>query len=420
MKSGSNGLKRLTKIGIEGDFPIVLHIDEDCLPISEKELTDLLEENNPVTFTGQRTPIYELPGGLGLYLRAKGFDYRASVYPEIKEYVLDNHEMLTIERAKELGLAMGNFKRPFAKRFKESSGHFQRQVPQPDGSFKKQWTSPRPYAAMTLDRAVNEYEQTVWARENGFNVDIALGYAEFPGLNFKANGKKVKCGGFLALIPTAFDLRFIEILYHLPHSEEIQKIYGVYGKETDNILLYFIKSVGSALSSWHKERRTLSYIHPMNVKWGLVRDDMKPKMWDERGNPVVTLCDLDAVEHEANKSDSVFLANAAEDLDRFLGLIHTPFLTSKISGSILDKLSEDDQKVLFDLTIRMRDQSHLKPPTNIVQNYAMAGYFGVDPANHFIPFLSTSLFARNKDKGVNITEQKDDFFLRMLRKKYDL
>jgi len=408
---------QLKEVYVSGDFPIILHIDSKRLPIQLDEVRKLIVENNPIAFSGQRTPVYELSNGL--YLRAKGFAYRPAIYKEIREHILDAYEPMTVNGANELGLQMAKIKRPFPKRFKESSAHFYRLVPQPDGTHRRRLTAPRPYAAMSLDRAIREYESHVWAREQRLPVDLPIGYAEFPELGFEHKGEKIRCGGFLALIPTPYDLRSLEILNHLPHNTNLQTMYQIYSKYTDALLLHFLFSMGSFLSVFHNSRRTITYSHIMNVKIGIVNENMTPCFKTEDGTPLVSFCDLDAVEYHANRSKRVFLANMMQDITGLLYLPKVFLNTTETPESMAPKWLDDDQKWMADLTCRVRDQSKLKPPTNLPGLYALAGYFGTNPANTALTSMDAISFEKQRING-KIQDLRDDPLIYLLRKRHKM
>jgi len=409
---------KLKSVTVPGQFPMNLSVDADKLPISTNELTDLLRDGKPVAFTGQRTPIYQLPNGL--YLRAKGFSYRPSDYRDIRTHVLGNHDLLTVKRVEELGLAMSQYRRPFPTRFKEGSAHFYQHTPQADGTFKKKLSNARPHAAMNLDRAITEFYSHRWARSEGLPVDLPIGYAEFPDLDFRHKGINVPSGGFMAIVPTPMDLRLIEILYHLPHLEELQILYGVHGTETDHVFLHALHSMGSILSRFHEKGKTITYYHPMNVKFGLVDDEFNPQFMDEKGRPLISICDLDAMENNRSQSKRVFLARMGFDIEGLM-MLPTAFLdASQTPKSIAAKKDDDDQRWLWDLTFRMRDQSKIQPPSHLPGYHALAGYFGIEPSNQIIPYLSTSLFERHYRSGGRIQDLKEDVLLFLLRAKHGM
>jgi len=403
-------MPKLTRLKVDGEFPICLYIDESKLPISIKELIDVIGENKPVSFSGQRTPIYTLSNGL--YLRAKGFDYQRRNYQEMQEHVLDTNQPLTIERAKQLGLQMQFFERPIPTRFKEESGHHYQQIPQEDGTFKKRLSQSRPIGAMTLDKVLVEYASHLWARNQNLPVDMPLGFAEFPEFGFKEKGKSIPCGGFLAIIPTHYDLRVPEIVYHLPHSEELQNLY----QHNDNLVL-LVQSLylaGNILRNFHKNNRTLTNCHGMNLKVGLVQDDFTARMQSDSGLPEISICDLDGTEYCQNQN--VLLASIINDLEEML-LVPNAFLTTVKPESYIRSKKDDDQRYMFDLTFRIVSELDLNEDKNYPKKAFYAGYLNLQPDHKLLPYLPEQPFQDILRIKKPITEIQNPL-LDLLRKLY--
>jgi len=378
-------MPNLTRLNVDGEFPICLYIDESRLPVSKKELIDIIRENRPVSFSGQRTPIYSLSNGL--YLRAKGFAFQKRDYLEMKENVLNPHTPLTIKRAVDLGLQMRLFQRPCPERFYEESGHYYQQIPQEDGTFKKRLSDARPIAAMNLDKAMVEYLAHFWARNQELSVDLPLGFAEFPEFKFTHKGKSISCGGFLALVPTPYDLRLPEIVFHLPYSDELKNLYQL--EDRLSLMVESFYFAGNLLSRFHKERKTLTNSHAMNLKVGIIDDNFKVKMKTQEGLPLISVCDLDSTVHSQNQN--VFLARVMQDLEEML-LVPNAFLTSERPESYIRSKKDDDQKYMFDLTFRIVSGLNLTEDKDYPKKAFYAGYLNLPIDHKLLPYLPEQPF----------------------------
>jgi hypothetical protein len=358
----------VNEIVCKDGFRIITHLDEkNSSKVSSGDINEILSKNDPITFSGQRTLIYNIDEKR--FLRAKGFGYREDNYSEIKKHELNNHNFLTLDYCNKNFLKMKNYSRPIPKKFKGQSVHFFEHNPMPNGSFVKKFTSPRPYGAMTLDRAINEYESTYWAREKGIPVDIPLGFAEFPDLGFSHNKKKIPCGGFLAMCPTVNDLRSTQILYHTKHLDSLRKFYELPKVDNSKLIHEFCRQMGFIVSAFHEDRKTLRYVHSMNFKLGTFDENEEPIFSNDFARPIVSIADLDAVYKHEN--DVVFCAEAIRD---FQGLTTFPgrlfFNHIKIAKGL-----DDNQKGMHDLVTRIcKDYDFDNPGFPLFS--ALDGYFG--------------------------------------------
>ena len=423
--------EKMETVKIGGDFPMVLTINTAALPpnVPLEHITHALEENDPIHVAGQRSPIYSVgPFFSGIRLKAKGFAYRKVHFDEVLEHEFgDDPKVISMTVANTAApgpLKMAELRRPFPERFMGQTGHFEIQAPQPDGSFKTEMSPPRPYAAMTLDRAKNEYRWTKAFRDLDWRVDIPLGYAEFPEFGFEVDGNEIPCGGFLSLIPTSYDLRIIELMHHIPHSKHLKEDYGIEHFDADRFFLQCCYSAGNLLRGFHNMGVTLTFPHWMNFKLGVLNDEFKPAYFRESGHglePMVSICDLDAAVGEPNQNNLVFLANLLGDLG---GLLEFPFNYSA-RGSVAEADRDnagtpdyDDKRRYLELVDRVRGASKMVPTLDPV-NACIASYFGVPEFDYRIEHLKPISFERCVQAG-NVRDFNDDALAFMLREAFDL
>ena len=298
----------LVKMSVDGDLPMRLSIQDGNLPpgIRPCDIASVLEEDRPANIVGQRTAIYELGD---VFLKAKGFVYRPTDFAEVLQHEIGSGRLLDLERASSLDLAMANPTRPFRHRWHGIQGDFDRWVPQKDGRAARIRTEARPHGAMTLKRAMHEFETHVLLRSNRVRVDIPVGYAEFPDFAFGVADTDIPCGGFLSLIPNKYDLRLPEIAFHI-QDPIVRETYGI-SDSAERFLIAAGTDAAGMLRFYHRMGVTHTFPHWMNFKVGVLDEDFKAwyALQDGHDTPATTICDLDACCYP-NQDNHIFLANA--------------------------------------------------------------------------------------------------------------
>lgn len=410
----SSGWPRLTSVTVSGEFPMELMLNRDVLPVTPEEVGSIFKEGVPVAFSGQRSPIYELPGGV--FLKGKGFRYRERDYREVEEYTLRQHKQLTIQFAREHGLNSQHYSWPLTRRFRGQSGDYEVSVPQPDGTLRRERSSARPVAAMVLDNADTEYHLHWKAAQVGFPVDLTPGYGKFPEFDFRDEGTRIPCGGFLSIIPTAYDLRIPEILLHLPYSEEISDLYQLHDVDREELLLHSLGEAGKLLFKWHAARMTIANPHFINFKIGLVNAQGQGIMQDEDGKPLISMCDLDTCQIEENlASEVVFLGNMVRDLQELSFFAGHFFINQEQMDDLLAQELDADQKYMFQLSNLLRSELGLSSSDRPLRA-VFAGYFGLPADDSLLGEISPCL---DDYLEVNLKTHKD-LLLEMLRTMHNL